>query len=302
VYKTEDFRAPRANIEQGGGKFKFWCQDDEGNLYLFKQGRPGTGENWAEVVACKLANLIGLPSAQYKFAKWHDEDTGNAREGVLTKKVLDDAHHLVLGNELLSIIDRDYPTNDTRKVKKHTVVAALAIIGAGTIQKPIIDTGHPLTKATDVLAGYFIFDALISNTDRHHENWGVVVVEKNKYFLCPTFDHASSLGRNEPQEKKSMRLSTKDRQQTVDSYTERAKSVFCESPTKFKLMTCRQAARKSLLKAPESKYWIEKIAEITEHQIKNILDQVSKEYMTDIDKQFCLAMLLSNKFFLEKLL
>jgi hypothetical protein len=37
--------------------------------------------------------------------------------------------------------------------------------------------------------------------DRHHENWGVVVMTdeygETSFSLAPTFDHASSLGRNE---------------------------------------------------------------------------------------------------------
>ena len=33
--------------EQLGTKEKFWFHIDDG-LYLFKIGRPGTGENWAE--------------------------------------------------------------------------------------------------------------------------------------------------------------------------------------------------------------------------------------------------------------
>ena len=59
------------------------------------------------------------------------------------------------------------------------------------------------------MVGYFVFDALVGNTDRHHENWGVVLkpflmqsVEpglepqmKIQAKLAPTFDHGSSLGR-----------------------------------------------------------------------------------------------------------
>lgn len=58
------------------------------------------------------------------------------------------------------------------------------------------------------LASYMVLDALIGNTDRHHENWGLlwqVLVQiddvsesarlDKQYDVAPSFDHASSLGR-----------------------------------------------------------------------------------------------------------
>jgi hypothetical protein len=41
-------------------------------------------------------------------------------------------------------------------------------------------------------------DALIGNTDRHHENWGILVKRTPRGrtgIIAPSFDHASSLGR-----------------------------------------------------------------------------------------------------------
>jgi hypothetical protein len=35
---------------------------------LFKEGRPGTGENWAEKVTSELADLLYLPHAYYHLA------------------------------------------------------------------------------------------------------------------------------------------------------------------------------------------------------------------------------------------
>jgi hypothetical protein len=47
-------------------------------------------------------------------------------------------------------------------------------------------------------AEYVVLDAIIGNTDRHHENWGVLRRHLGTRWvsrLAPTFDHASSLGR-----------------------------------------------------------------------------------------------------------
>jgi hypothetical protein len=54
-----------------------------------------------------------------------------------------------------------------------------------------------------------MLDALIGNTDRHHENWGLVLQGTSDHQdlrLAPTFDHASSLGRNETDERREARL------------------------------------------------------------------------------------------------
>jgi hypothetical protein len=39
---------------------------------------------------------------------------------------------------------------------------------------------------------------LIGNTDRHHENWGILIELQRNHWrvnVAPSFDHASSLGR-----------------------------------------------------------------------------------------------------------
>ena len=58
-------------LEQLGTKRKFWYRDANGVLTLFKAEERGTGEDWAEKVACELCELLGLPHVQYELA--HDE-------------------------------------------------------------------------------------------------------------------------------------------------------------------------------------------------------------------------------------
>ena len=48
------------------------------------------------------------------------------------------------------------------------------------------------------IAEYLVLDAVIGNTDRHHENWGILRQRRGNVwygFVAPSFDHASSLGR-----------------------------------------------------------------------------------------------------------
>ncbi|MFV2058894.1 MAG: phosphatidylinositol kinase, partial [Thiohalomonadales bacterium] len=57
-----------SQLEQLGTKSKFWYRNDYGSM-LFKQGRPNTGENWAEKVCCEMCKLLKLPHAHYEFAE-----------------------------------------------------------------------------------------------------------------------------------------------------------------------------------------------------------------------------------------
>jgi hypothetical protein len=43
------------------------------------------------------------------------------------------------------------------------------------------------------MVGYLLFDAWLSATDRHDENWELAILEDG-YQLCPTFDHGDCLG------------------------------------------------------------------------------------------------------------
>ena len=92
-----------ANLpEQLGTKPKFWF-GTKGNRYLFKEVRPGTGEDWAEKVACELCEALGLPHAAYQLAIWRD------CRGVVSPNFVPDGGILVHGNELLSRVDGSYP-------------------------------------------------------------------------------------------------------------------------------------------------------------------------------------------------
>lgn len=82
--------------EQLGTKEKFWLRL-AGERHLFKIGRSGTGENWAEKIAADLAELLGLPHAHYDLAVW------KGRRGVISPGIVPENGRLILGNELLAV-------------------------------------------------------------------------------------------------------------------------------------------------------------------------------------------------------
>jgi len=174
--------------EQLGTKFKSWIVQEPRNI-LFKQGRPETGENWAEVVSAKLCGLLHLPHAEYRFAVWRN------RLGVVSPTFIPRHGWLVHGNELMLKRIKGYNTTQKYNLREHTLRSVLAIMMQDSNRPPIgLIPFSGAKTAIDYFIGYILFDAWISNQDRHHQNWSFIVKKDDSMHLAPTYDHASSLG------------------------------------------------------------------------------------------------------------
>ena len=191
-------------LEQLGTKRKFWFRRADGTHCLFKEGRPTTGENWAEKVSCEIAGMLEMPRADYDLATW------KCHRGVVTKTFVPDGGRMVFANELLARAAKEYDQTIYRP-RQYTVNVAHAIVRHPIVMAPI-GYDWPLRGSVGggIFTGYLMLDALISNQDRHHENWGVILTPDRLITLSPTYDHAACLGRNESDEARRRRLSTTD--------------------------------------------------------------------------------------------
>lgn len=178
----------RLDTEQLGSKPKFWVQLGE-DRWLFKEARPNTGEDWAEKAAAEIARSIGVVSAAVELAQFGD------RRGCISRNFIavGQGEALVHGNEILALRVTGYDKTKRFRQQDHTLE---------NIQRAIRELfpGDVAEGMLTQLAGYLVLDALIGNTDRHHENWGLRVRVDAKQrsvelSVAPSFDHASSLGR-----------------------------------------------------------------------------------------------------------
>ncbi|MBN1612764.1 MAG: HipA domain-containing protein [Polyangiaceae bacterium] len=211
----------RDDLEPLGTKRKFWYRNDAGEKWLFKYGRPGTGEHWAEKIASEIAGCLGLPCAEVELAR-HGEDWGTISRDFTN----DGSYALVHGNELLGEQLPDYPTGRRYRVRQHTLDAIRGVLSTTTIEAPAgLPVELPEPRAFALFVGYLLLDAVIGNTDRHHENWGVLLLGTNprRMTLAPTFDHASSLGRELADDKRLGRLAAKDDERGIVGYAEGAR-------------------------------------------------------------------------------
>lgn len=280
-------------LEQLGTKAKFWYQFDEGQKALFKEGRPGTGENWAEKVCCELARALGLPHAEYDLALWR------GKKGVISPSLVPKNGGLILGNELLAKVDKSYETAARYKTTQHILRRVIAVL-----QQSTITIGTPtgwdcppqVSDAVGVFAGYLLLDALVCNQDRHHENWGLIATPEHGLTLAPTFDHASSLGRNETDDTRRSRLNTKDKGYSVESYVAKARSGFFENKSSTKAMSTMDAFRECAKANPSAaQYWLDRLYAINEADFSAILANIPDDFISSEARDFSNAMLCINR-------
>ncbi len=274
--------------EAMGSKFKFWFNHPDLGKCLFKQVRPNTGEDWSEKVAAELAELLGLPHANYELATWQN------RNGVIATNFLSKDTALIHGNDILEGMVSSYPREGTYKASQHTLDIVLDALKGLGLRIPLgwnPPTG--IDAAISVFVGYLLLDAWISNGDRHHENWGFVInLPEGIPHLAPTYDHAACLGRELLDVKRQNYLQN----QTVKSYVEKSRSAMYRDPSDRKPMLTFdlfQAIAKQY--SISAKIWLDQLAKVPMQDVESIFRQIPEHRISPVAVDFSLKMLEINK-------
>jgi len=292
-YKIEAITS-RDEMEQLGTKEKFWFYDEQGIKKLFKIGRPGTGEDWAEKVAYELAECLEFPCAVYEFAKW-----GN-KQGTVSTSFVNNGFRLVHGNELLvAFHDEKYPQSIKYHLTDYKLSTVLTLIEVNMSWYELPIEAHPLIKySIDLFVGYLIFDCWIANQDRHHENWGILLGQE--VYFAHTYDHAAGLGCKVSSEEAKKRLETNDMSYSVEKFVTRAKSPFYSDNNK-QLKTI-EVVEMLVSRYPDTAcYWINMIEKVSPDKIQSIFDKVPNSFITNHSKKFAQQILHENKVRLIKI-
>jgi serine/threonine protein kinase HipA of HipAB toxin-antitoxin module len=151
---------------------------------------------------------------------------------------------------------------------------------------PLID------RAVDTFIGYLLLDAWIGNGDRHHENWGLISTSDRVIHLAPTYDHASSLGRELSDEKRLERLQNKK----VGAYLKKNYSAFYAQASDRKSLTTLAAFQSAAEIHPQAaKAWRTQLSAISSDWIKQLLCRVPENRMSSPAKEFAAQVLAFNK-------
>lgn len=285
------------DFEPMGTKSKFWYTDSRDDQeYLFKsihtqdgKGNPVVrlGEDWAEKIACELAEAIGVPHAHYELASYQGE------RGIRSKKFTARGDNMFFGNQLIEYVTSNDNIPLERGQRSQEVDRVAAILERVIVNPPRDwEPNENIKSALDVFIGYLLLDTLISNQDRHNENWAMIK-NGDGTFLAPSFDHAASLGRNESVAKMRERLESKDEGRKIPTYVSRSKSYFYDSAIRLKTLDAFYLfGRYSRSAANE---WLDRLESLSVEQIFEIVARVPDELMGNTEKLFCNGVIIANK-------
>jgi hypothetical protein len=286
-----DLSEKSIRYEPLGTKEKEWIEND-GQKFLYKQGRKGTGEDWAEVVTSAICDKIKIPHADYCLAQNSDK-----KYGVLTKSLVPKDGRLILVNELLKKIYKNYDPEKKYNQKDYRLTRIQAFFKQikKILEPPrTFELTEQINTALDVFIGYLMLDALIGNQDRHHENWGLITDGKHIY-LAETFDHASSLGRNNSEQSMQILLTTEDNRRNIYNFCNRAKTPFFKN--KKILSTIETFKIVASWNPKAAKNWQQNLELLSENVLNNIFTNLPdvQNAPTEIQKIFAIKLILINK-------
>src|SRR5271166_2810040 len=267
-----------------GSKEKFWYrEDDEVSRWLFKFPEPNTGQHWAEKIAAEIASRMGMRHAQVELAVFKEE-RGSATESFVKEG------ELWHGNQILAGKVFGYSSERRFRHNEHTLERIFQALDATFAAQ----AGR--RRAKQEISDYLVLDAVIGNTDRHHENWAILrkrVRGSWRGMIAPTFDHASSLGANPSSCRSSARElldTTKSRilkEEGIGRYVEKGPGAIYILGTEKKGPSPLQLVRTASQLYPDSfRPALARVEQISEVAIDEILTRMPSGWMTEIAVDF----------------
>jgi hypothetical protein len=281
--------------EQMGSKAKLWVLDATGQRWLYKERRHDHGEDWAEKLAAEIATLLGLSHARIELAN------REGKAGIIALDFLANRRSVQLmhGNELLVQADANYPAKGPNfTTTEHTVDRALAVLQQKFITLGAFSARPPgIATVSEEFIGYLMLDALVGNTDRHHENWAIIVAQTGRdgvieAELAPLYDTASCLGRERIDEDRIRRLSGKPGAPTFEAYWRKMPSRWFRDPGDQKHLHPINAFKLAAEHYPAAaRIWLAQCASLTDSAIDALIAEIPAERISDPARQFAKRML-----------
>ena len=140
-------------------------------------------------------------------------------------------------------------------------------------------------------ADYLLLDALIGNTDRHHENWGWLIdlaTADGAGELAPSFDHASSLGRELAGVRRERILA----ENRVGDYAERGRGGIYWSEQDSRSPSPLELLRRAVVAYPQFfRPGLAKLSTLDEGNILAIVNRIPANWMSAPQRDFAVALM-----------
>jgi len=285
-----------AQYEELGSREKFWMEGPGGELWLYKKPRPtNLSEIWSEKLAAEIAYLIGVPCAEVQLAKI-DGDLGT-----ISKSFNPSALQCFHENEVLANVVSRYDTARRFGQSDHNVKNIIKAI-SWLAEKGLLDFEDTLSE----LALFAMLDGLIGNTDRHHENWMIILnqnwqirmVEGMSLFrVAPSYDHASSLGR-ELNDDRRQRILSENRMLNyiVGGRGKRGKGrVYADENRRVAFSPLRLAQLIGRWQPEIARPGLERLGNTPDAAFRNVISRIPPVLMSDIAKNFAYQFVITSK-------
>lgn len=244
-----------------GSRIKKFAIDLRSNeKAFFKYERYNVSETCSEKVSYELAKVLGYDCAKIELAK-----DSNGVVGVL--------NYYFTEEEITEHID------------------AVAYLNINVEERPKFYTISNIKRKLDELdvnlfydfIKIMIFDALVGETDRHEENWGILRLN-GKYRISPLYDNGCNLLR----EFKNEELAKKyyDNIKSFDAYVNKSQTLIYKEDNKSKYKHFELIKYLSDLYGSKVQEELRKLEKLTDEKIIEIVGQIPDELITYKHKEF----------------
>lgn len=152
-YSTEGTRDKR--IVQSPDGFTYYFKTSFKKTFSNGQIREYRHEFWSEVIACRIASLLGFNALLYDVAYRKEDD--ETLVGCISQSMISEGQSLISGFNLIVGYQQSFRVEDHR----------LPLI-CRTLEH------YGLSQYRHKLIECLVLDAIIGNTDRHSENWAMI--------------------------------------------------------------------------------------------------------------------------------
>jgi len=267
--------------------------------YLFKLSRSWCPwQFWGEIIAYRLGLITGVEVPPAHIGLNNKYNPGEAIYGALIEWFYDDRKDFyVEGGQFMIRLVKNY---DRQKGTQHNFLTIAKLKG--------------LSGFGQHWAGVFTLDCLTGNTDRHQDNWGLVVkdarqqpTKRPKLCFSPAFDNGTALG-YEIVEKNIDRFVDENRLEKYLTNPRRARHHMKWSLDEQEDFNFYDFMKKFVLEFPDTKSIIGEQLSFSQPQLEEILNPLitavsdTKYYLSQKRLRFIIEFIFKRKELLEKAL